>query len=200
MPTIHNATVRILCLLMLFGLTACAASTSMMERDQPAPMVRPDQAVIVFMRPSILGSAITASVFDVTGSDSKFIGFVNSGLKVAHAVPPGERTFMVVSEAADFMQAKIEAGKTYHVLVTPRVGVWRARFSFRPVRSGEFAGSEFAGWESSTKYAASTPQAESWARDNMQSITSKRQTYWPEWTGKALEQRQSQTLNPEDGR
>ncbi len=200
MPQMPRVMFRVLSLLMMLGLAACAGGTAMMVQDQPPPTVRPDQALMVFMRPSHFGGAVTAAVYDVSDGESKFIGFVNSGMKVGYAVAPGERSFMVVSEAADFLKTTLQAGKSYYAVVTPRVGVWRARFSLRPLRRGELDGSEFAAWDASTRFAASSPEAEAWARRSAPSVGTKRATYWPEWTAKSLEQRQSQTINVEDGR
>jgi hypothetical protein len=106
----------------------------------------------------------------------------------------------VVSEAADFMQAKVVAGRTYYALVTPRMGVWKARFSFRPLRQGDLAGNDFAGWNSSTHFVVNSPATLSWAAQNAADISSKRTTYWPEWSSKPAQDRAAQTLNPEDGR
>lgn len=53
--------------------------------------------------------------------------------KVAYHTEPGEHMFMVIAESADFMQATLEAGKTYYAQIVPRPGVWKARFSFRPI-------------------------------------------------------------------
>src|SRR5678815_5415246 len=81
---------------------------------------KPDQALVIFMRSSAMGGAVQASVFDVSGAGEKLVGIVSTGTKVGYYVAPGERTFMVVSEAADFMQANLVAGRTYYALVTPR--------------------------------------------------------------------------------
>jgi len=105
----------------------------------PAPATMGDaSAKVVFMRVGKMGGAISASVFDVTEpGEPKFIGIVRQSSKVAYPVKPGLYTFMVISEAADFMQAAVLGGKTYYALVTPRMGVWKARFSFQPVRGEE---------------------------------------------------------------
>ena len=76
--------------------------------------------------------AIQSTVFDVTDDAPRMVGIVSAKTKIAYEVAPGEHHFMVVSEAADFMRADLAAGKTYYALVTPRMGVWRARFSLLP--------------------------------------------------------------------
>ena len=188
-----------LVLSLAIALAGCAGPGVMTKSEQPVT-AKPDQALVVFMRSTFVGSAISASVFDVTGNDNKLVGIVNNGTKVGYFVPPGEHTFMVVSEAADFMKANVAAGKTYYALVTPRMGMWKARFSLRPLRASELAGTEFAGWDGDTSWIENSPQSLAWASQNGADIAQKRATYWAEWSAKPAEQQASQTLNLNDGR
>ena len=185
--------------LLAVALAACGGGAQMLQTGE-APVIRQGESMVVFMRPSALGMAISASVFDVSGPDTKFVGIVNYGTKVAYPVAPGDYTFMVVGESADFMQAKVLPGRTYHALVTPRPGVWKARFSFRPVRQHELDGSEFAGWSSATQFVENSDQTRTWAVQNAPDIASKRAQYWADWSSKPAEQRASQTLGAEDGK
>ncbi len=156
---------------------------------------------VVFLRATNFGGAIAASVFDVTEpGEPKFIGIINRGNKLAYPVKPGLYTFMVVSEAADFMQATVLGGKSYYALVTPRMGVWKARFSFKPVRGDELDGNQFAAWDRGTKLVANTPKTLAWAKDNAADIADKRDRYLPEWSSKPESERAAQTLTAEDGR
>ena len=189
----------LLILLLPIGLAACGGGAQMIAGGE-APVIRQGESMVVFMRSTFVGSAIAASVFDVTGAETQFIGILNNNTKIAYPVKPGQSTFMVVSEAADFMQVTVAAGRTYYALVTPRPGMWKARFSFRPVRQGELGGAEFAGWSSATQFVANSPQTLSWAAQNSADVNSKRSQYWPEWTSKPDVQRASQTLNAEDGK
>jgi hypothetical protein len=182
----------------LLALAGCG-STVMVKSDK-AIKVSQGEAQMVFMRASMLGGAITAAVYDVTGPEAKFIGLIDHSSKLAYPVSPGEHTFMVVSEAADFMKATVSAGKTYYALVTPRPGAWRARFSFKPLRQADFSGPDFAKWDSGTQLVENSPKSEAWAAKNANSIDAKRASYWAEWSAKAADQRDSQTLREEDGR
>jgi hypothetical protein len=184
--------------LLPIGLAACGGA-QMMKADQPE-VIKQDEAMVVFMRSSFVGSAISASVFDVSGPETKFIGIINNGTKIAYPVKAGEHTFMVVSEAADFMQARVLSGRTYYAMVTPRMGVWKARFSFRPLRQNELSGSEFAGWNSGTHFVVNSPETQNWAAQNASDVASKRNQYWPEWNNKPANDRASQSLDPDDGR
>lgn len=180
-------------------LTGCAGTGGMVESTESiAP--ESDEATVVFMRSSFYGSAVSASVFDVTGEEAEFIGVVQNDTKVAHGVSPGEHVFMVVGEAADFMKANVQAGRTYYALVTPRMGAWKARFSFRPLRQEDLDGEDFADWDGDTTLVEPSEEAFTWARNNAPDIEAKRARFWPEWQSKEQHQRDSQTLNPEDGR
>jgi len=190
--------IRIWLILMVPVVLAACGGAQMTPATEP-PQIRAGESSIVFMRASALGGAVAASVFDVTSEETKFVGLVNYGTKVAHPVKPGNYTFMVIGESADFMQVSVLPDRTYYALVTPRVGVWKARFSFKPIRQSEVGGSEFASWTSSTKYVVNSAETTSWAAQNANDISSKRKEYWTEWNAKPANQRESQTLKPEDG-
>jgi hypothetical protein len=181
--------------------TAAPAAAFTPISTAPTPAAAAADSKVVFLRATNFGGAIAASVFDVTeAGEPKFIGIINRGNKLAYPVKPGLYTFMVVSEAADFMQATVIGGKTYYALVTPRMGVWKARFSFKPVRGDELEGSQFAAWDRGTKLVANTPKTLAWAKDNAADIADKRDRYLPEWSSKPASDRAAQTLNAEDGR
>ena len=185
--------------LALCAMTGCAGTGGMVTSDQSLS-TRSGEATIVFMRPSSFGFAISASVFDVSDKDSRFIGVIEHDTKIAYGVGAGEHVFMVVGESADFMKATVLADKTYYALVTPRMGAWKARFSFKPVRQADFVSKDFEAWDKQTKLVEVSPVAESWAAENAQSIESKRSKYWPAWISKPASEQDSQTLRPEDGR
>jgi len=180
---------------------ASATATTGLTPVSTAPAQATAESKITFMRATNYGGNVAASVFDVTDSgEAKFIGIVRPYNKLVYTVRPGLYTFMVVSEAADFMQATVVGGKTYYALVTPRMGAWKARFSFKPVRADEIDGKQFAGWERKTKLVTNTPTTQAWARDNAASVADKRDRYWPEWSSKSQSEKDAQTLRAEDGR
>ena len=118
-------------------LVGCAGGLKHMQVVAPdavneAPS--PGKSMVVFMRPSTLGFAVQSSVFDTTrGGEPELVGLVAAKKKVAYESDPGKREFMVIGESADFMEAKLLANKTYFVNVSPRMGVWKARFSLNPL-------------------------------------------------------------------
>jgi hypothetical protein len=168
-------------------------------KDIPAPAEVgrvPGKASVVFMRPSLLGAAIASSVFELRSPDDVFVGHVPAKKKLVHHVAPGPVRFMVVSEAADFMQADLEAGKTYYVLVTPRVGWWRARFSLRPITAEELGGKQFQEWFDDCAWIETTDEARGWARQNASSVQEKKVEYLQKWEPRT----DKPTLKASDGR
>ena len=107
----------------LISLAGCATSPKMaVAPNQTVTKPSAQESQIIFMRSSFVGSAIDASLFDVTNGNMEFIGIISNATKIAHVTKPGKHTFMVVSEAADFMEADVLPGKNYYSIVTPRMG------------------------------------------------------------------------------
>jgi len=180
--------VKLLALLSAFLLGGCAGSSSYMRDVGPDAAnysTQDDKALIVFMRPSGLGFAIQSSVFEIVDGNPEFLGIVSAKAKVAHYMEPGEKRFMVIGESADFMDATLEPGKVYYSLVTPRFGVWKARFSLRPIRTADLQTEEFAGWYKDTRWVENLESASNWASSNMPSIRKKMGENLPKWLAKA---------------
>jgi len=188
------------CLLVILMLLAgCAVQSGYMKPVGPdmATAYTPsgEEAVVVFMRPSRFGGAVQSSVFDVTTEDNVLIGIVSSKTRVAYRTSPGRHLFMVIGESADFMAADLEGGKTYYVLVTPRMGVWKARFSLRPVHRDQLESNEFKNWKNACRPVEKLDTADRWAEENAASIQSKRESYYEKWKNRDVKP----LLSREDG-
>jgi hypothetical protein len=183
---------KLLLLIAVTTLVGCAGSSQHMRELTPAEAnyaPDADHALVVFMRPSSYGFAIQSSVFDTTEEETKFIGIVSAQKKVAYMSPPGERNFMVIGESADFARANLLAGKTYYMVVTPRMGFWKARFSLDPVTAEELESKKADSWIDGCTYTENTPSAYQWAKENSESIEDKRREYFKDWMEKAEEKR-----------
>ncbi len=182
-------------------ITGCAGTAQHM---QPVPIERAisapekDKSLIIFMRPSIFGFAIKSSVFEIQDNDLKFIGFVAAKKKVAYQVPPGDHTFMVVGENADFMAAKLEAGKTYYALVTPRMGFGMARFSLNPIQAKDLTTAEFEESLNACDLVEKNEESEMWSTENISYLKSLRKKYFNKWIQKDESKRP--ILLPHDGK
>ena len=195
--------------LLLLGGCAMKPSTegAMSKMMQPMATVAeqaPDKARIIFLRPSAFGWLIDAPVFYLNGDEEQLLGISTYGTRIDHMVAPGKHLYMVIGESADFMEAEVEAGKTYYALVTPRMGVWKARFSLHPVHresSFEFnlQHKEFSGWLNGAKPVSLLPSALDWQRKNQTSIDEKRAEDYPEWLKKPEKEKRIVTLVPADG-
>jgi hypothetical protein len=187
-------------------ITGCATPMPTMQTadSQPQQAVSSSKSRIVFMRSSFAGSAINASVYDVTKGEPIFIGILPNASKIIYDTDPGEHTFMVVSEAADFMKATMSAGKTYYSIVTPRMGVWGARFSLAPVRGDGTAKantepSRIKAMKTDTRLLVNTGETREWFQKNSADIKAKQAEYWKSWQEKPAADMADVTLNPNDG-
>jgi hypothetical protein len=163
----------------------------------PAKAMKPEagKALVVFIRDSAFGGAIQSTVYD----GEQYISTVSSGTRVAYQASPGEHMFMVIGESADFMKANLLAGKTYYATVDPRMGVWKARFSFIPIRK-DTPFSDIQNMLDSTDLMEPNAEGFQWAKENAADIRAKRLEYLAKWNAKAKTAQAEQTLNPDDGR
>lgn len=197
---------RISAVLVVVGtllLTGCSSMMQPVDNQAVQPSAQ-DGAQVVFMRSAFTAKAIDASLYDVTDGQTRFIGIMANGTKVAYPTAPGHRTFMVVSEAADFLEADLAPGKTYHSMVTPRMGMWKARFSMWPVArdaKAEYSSqsSDFKDWIADTKLVTNSPKSLNWFESNKDSVEAKRAEYWPVWQKKSPADLQLRTLHAADG-
>lgn len=194
---------------LIFILTAvfiggCASNPMQVSGNQNLDRVGKDGSRVVFLRSSFVGSAINASVFDITSGEPKFIGIIGNGTRVAYDTNPGKHTFMVVSEAADYMYSNLSPGKTYYSLVTPRMGAWKARFSLWPIRNDSTSeyntrSKAFDSWLRGTRLVENSDASMNWAAANINSVKAKHNEYWPVWKTKTPQAIAERTLNPDDG-
>lgn len=187
------------CVLVLGGCTS-----GLMTKADVTPTPQAGKAMIVFMRPSMFGGAIQSSVYDTQGAHNTFIGVVSAKTKVAYQAEPGEHLFMIIAENADFMNAKLEAGKTYYVLVKPRMGVWKARFSLIPIHNDAKAeyslqSKDFTDWQTATQFMMNSPAAEQWYATHKADIEAKQQDYMKKWDAMDPADKAVLTLHAEDG-
>jgi hypothetical protein len=200
-----NSWIRGIALLIVaLALSACGGvKSSHMSRVDQGIEPSADKAVIVFLRPSGMGGAVQSSVYNVTG-EQEFIGIVSSGTKIAHAVTPGKHLFMVIGENADFMDAEVEGGKTYYVLVAPRSGFFKARFSLLPIHSDAAAkysirSERFDTWHKDTYWVENGVTAQQWYEGAKQSVNQKRIVYLRKWRARSAADKAELYLHARDG-
>ena len=190
--------------LYIFLLGGCASSEMCVSENQALEPVSPGKARVIFMRSSFFGSGIHASIFDVTTGEPELIGIISNGTKIAHEAYPGKKTYMVVSEAAEFMSAYLEADKTYYGVVMQGMGVWKDRLSLHPIKNDpdskfNTTSDEFLKWQKKTRLVENTEMSRQWARDNILDIREKYFEYYAKWKDKTRKEKEQLTLQPYDG-
>lgn len=176
---------RVLPLLAVFFLLVGCGSIS--KHLVPVPEANIEQfqpteteATVVFLRPSKLGFKIQASVYDITDS-THFIGVSSYPTKIVYKTTPGKKRFMVIGENGDFIEANLAAGKVYYVLVAPRMGVWKARFSLRSIDNIEIKTAKVAEWIQRCTYHENGPKAQAWYEKNAANIEKRKKKYLAVW-------------------
>lgn len=187
-----------------FAPAAYAKDPQMVRSDQQNPVPEEGKAMVVFMRPSSYGGLIAASVYVAPDSETRFLGVIRPKQKVAVQMDPGTHRFMVIAENADFLDATLEAGKTYYVLISPRMGVWKARFSLFPLhRTGtdeyNLQSADFRKWVEKTEYVEIAPAGQRWYDENKANIDEKKVDYLAKWNKMAEKDRAELVLHAEDG-
>ena len=196
---------RLACVLLLcLSFSAVAKEPLAVHVADQQAKPEPGKALVLFMRPSSVGFAIASSVYDAPDEDTRFIGVVRSKQKMAYQAEPGMHRFMVIAENADFMDATLEAGKTYYVLIQPRMGVWKARFSLFPVHNHADPGDtlqnpDFAQWNAKTELVATSPAGLAWYEENKASVAEKKADYLTKWNRMLASDRAELVLHPHDG-
>lgn len=89
-----------------------------------------DMALVKFIRRGRLSGGLKLPIFD----GEKFIGVSESRTQFGYLAEPGKHLFVITAENNSFLEANLQAGKTYIVLVEPRIGVFFNRVSFKPIK------------------------------------------------------------------
>ena len=93
---------------------------------QPAPA---NKAVVYIVRTSVYGIGINFSFYDST----RFLGKFNGTNYLRYECEPGSHLLWARSENRDFVEADLEAGKTYFLEVVPQMGAVKAGVKMYPV-------------------------------------------------------------------
>ncbi|MDD1634981.1 MAG: hypothetical protein LUQ06_01455 [Methylococcaceae bacterium] len=201
MKTYITRCLKILFLATFLIIIGCSGTIkNMREIPDENLVIIPEQgkSVVIFMRPESLGYQIQSSVFEIKGKLPALVGIIAAETKLAYRLDPGPHLFMVVGESADFMTADLAPNKIYYALIEPRMGVWKARFSFDPIHEEKVTTSDLTDWMEDCRWVEKTAESLDWAQENMPSIQAKLDKYYPVWLQK--EQSKKQHLFPIDGK
>ncbi len=190
--------------LLLTATPVFAKKAQMVPAAEQNPLPAEGKALVVFFRASAYGAAIASSGYDAPDGNTTFLGIVRYKDKVAVQMVPGQHRFMVIAENADFIDAELEAGKTYYVLISPRMGMWKARFSLFPIHDTSddeynVQGPQFKQWMAKTTFVEIGPAAQAWYDENKVSIEKKRADYLQKWNKMLPKDRAELVLHAQDG-
>jgi uncharacterized protein YcfL len=196
--------VRILLLLTVLFAVGCAKNTMTVMAQQEVQRPPADEAQVIFLRLSSSEGTNGVSLFEVTGGDIEFIGLIVPGARVPYQTKPGKHVFMVVSDAADFMEANLAGGKNYYGVVAPLMGFWKARFSLLPYKNDPSADYDtampsFEKNSSSGELVEISPATLAWYEEHKTDIEAKYRKYWPLWQKNTPAEIARRTLAPADG-
>jgi hypothetical protein len=190
--------ILLLSVLFLGGCTGSVKNMQVVPASSVNTVPKKGKSTIVFLRPSSLGFAVQSSVFEIKNNTPHLVGIVAAKKKVAYELNPGKHTFMVISESGDFMRANLLPNKTYYALVTPRMGLWKARFSLKAIHENELQSPQFNEWLSGCEWVKKSPASLTWANSNSASIQSKFTENYGKWMSKDPSEKPQ--LLPQDGK
>jgi hypothetical protein len=172
---------------------SCAGSSRYMKPSQGFLTPTKEKAVVRFMRPSGFGYAINFNVWD----GENVIGNSVAKSQFDYLADPGKHLFVAVAENKVFLEADLEAGKTYYVITRVYTGMWKARVAFIAVNRGSQLWDEVKEDENKlNKLEPNTEALKLWEEENKSKIKEVLAVYETKW--KTAEQ--WPRLNPDDGR
>jgi hypothetical protein len=195
---------------------ALMAATTGVAREKPKPVVvespnyvlaapPADQAQIVFVEPiNKIQGLFPVAIYEIAGDQRTQMLAVSwwKGKTVA-LLPPGKHMlFATPGGLGHVMEANVEAGKRYYVLLR---FIYANGFQMRPLRTSgtseyRTTSPDFAKWIKETRWVEKTPDAEPFfAAERVQAaMNTGQQTAMNNWQAKTAAEAAELTLNPED--
>lgn len=174
---------------------ACGSSKYMTKVDRLPLKPTSSQSVLVFMRPSSLGSAVTFTLLD---SEGHYFGDALSEGYHSVVVKPGPIAVFASAENDAAVKGTLEGGRVYYVVVEPVFGVFSARVGLVPIKPGSERWSRKDQWlKESTPYRVDLKggQAALDPKDVKKNLKNGEAT----WQKYDAEQKKDRTILPEDG-
>ena len=113
---------KILIILVLYFSFSSASNAQVLEKPSQG------KALVYIMRGNNLGGAINFRVYD----KDVFLGALPSRAYFTYECDPGEHLFWAASENRDFVEANLEAGKTYVIDLRAKIGIFITAVGLEP--------------------------------------------------------------------
>jgi hypothetical protein len=162
-----------------------------------------DRAQVVFLEPinSIQG-LFPVGIFEVDGDSRTLIATTGAHSKASVLLPPGRHMLLATQGGGvgHFLEANVEAGKRYYVLVR---FIYANGFQLRPLRSGASSDysvthKDFPNWMASTRLVNKTPDSDAFFEKNKSGVAAALAAGWKSWLAKTPDERAELTLTPRD--
>lgn len=170
--------------------------------EQTLPPPRADQAQIVFLNPGGGLIALLGHVYEVQGSAPQLLGTTGPKTKLVVNVTPGNHLFMSNSIGfGHFLEANVDAGKRYYVLLRYVHG---RGLQLRPIRNAggdpEFTigNPHFRPWLAESQIVAKTAETDGWHAQQKSFTEDSYTRGLKDWQEKRPDQKAELTLNRED--
>lgn len=192
--------------------------------NKPSTIISPDDKVIapplrplgkiVFLRSSVVASAVEAKLYDVTDGRPKFIAASRNNTQIHHRVKQGNYIFMLISgDSVDYIAADIKPNLTYYSIVKPSMGAWKPSFSLHPIKKrrrgrakkdSHSEGYFFDDTQVETLISSAAPMIQTEGVNESakidEDVITKHERQWGRWLDESAERVTPKTLNILDGR
>jgi len=194
---------------------AALAATGAFSREKPKPVViesavqsvsapPADQAQIVFVEPiNKIQGLFPVAIYELDGDNRTLLAVSWWKGKTVALLPPGKHMlFATPGGLGHVMEANVEAGKRYYVLLR---FIYANGFQMRPLRTAgnsdyRTTSPDFAKWIKETRWVEKTPDAEPFfAAERVQAaMNTGQQNAMNNWQAKTAAEAAELTLNPAD--
>ena len=137
---------KVVLLVMSLLVIGCAGKSKYMVKGQPLPEPSPGKALVYFMRPSSTGAGFDFQIWE----GYKLLGISVTKSYFVYECDPGKHLFIGRAQNKRVVEADLDAGKSYYIIVKWGVGFYKARMGFIPVSRGS------AYWDQVEKYKEKT--------------------------------------------
>ncbi len=121
-----------ICFMLIF-IAGCKSSVMMGVQPVNIANIDKNMAIVTFVRSGFVGKAIQFGIWD----SEKWVGVLASDSYIQYKASPGKHLFLARAENWSCVKADLEGGKSYFIIVSPRMGVWKARVVMNPVNKGD---------------------------------------------------------------
>ena len=111
----------------------CMSTVQTMREGKPTPPPGPDEAKVVVYRSSAFGGIDHFPIYEYMNGDGKLMGVTETDCYFEYRCPPGKHFFLTWGEGDAFIEATLDAGKTYYIQAWSKFGIISSRPGFGPV-------------------------------------------------------------------